>query len=63
MALQVPFAPLPFGLFFSVTVTIYLEKLRPTKLIKQNKTKQNKQNWYPIAKIRNPQYAIQNQRL
>ena len=58
MALQVPFAPLPFGLFFSVTVTIYLEKLRPTKLIKQNK-----QNWYPIAKIWNPQYAIQNQRL
>ena len=42
MALQVPFAPLPFGLFFSVTVTIYLEKLRPTKLIKQNKTKQTK---------------------
>ena len=34
------FWTLLFGLFFFVTVTIYLERLRPIKLIKQNKTKQ-----------------------
>ena len=34
-----PFCTLPFGLFFPVTVTIYLERLRPIKLIKQNKNK------------------------
>ena len=38
MGLQVPFAPYLLVLFF-VTVTIYLERLRPIKLIKQNKTK------------------------
>ena len=41
MGLQVPFAPhLPviFFFVFFVTVTIYLERLRPIKLIKQNKT-------------------------
>ena len=32
------FWTLLFGLFFFVTVTIYLERLRPIKLIKQNKT-------------------------
>ena len=37
MGLQVPFAPYLLVLFF-VTVTIYLERLRPIKLIKQNKT-------------------------
>ena len=37
MGLQVPFAP--HHLVFFVTVTIYLERLRPIKLIKQ---KQNK---------------------
>ena len=42
MGLQVPFAPYLLVFFFSVTVTIYFEKLRPTKLIKQNKTKQTK---------------------
>ena len=38
MGRQVPFAPY-LGLFFFVTVTIYLERLRPTEVIKQ---KQNK---------------------
>ena len=38
MGLQVPFAPYLLVLFF-VTVTIYLERLRPIKLIKQNKNK------------------------
>ena len=38
MGLQVPFAPYLLWFFFFVTVTIHLEKLRPTKLIKQNKT-------------------------
>ena len=41
MALQVPFAPLPFGLFFSVTVTIYLKETQTNKV---DKTKQNKTN-------------------
>ena len=37
MQLQVLFAPyLLISLFFSVTVTIYLERLSPIKLIKQN---------------------------
>ena len=37
MQLQVPFAPyLLISFFFSVTVTIYLERLSPIKLIKQN---------------------------
>ena len=36
MQLQVPFAPyLLISFFFSVTVTIYLERLSPIKLIKQ----------------------------
>ena len=35
-----PFCTFPFGLFFFfVTVTIYLERLRPIKLIKRNKNK------------------------
>ena len=39
MGLQVPFAPyLLVFFFFSVTVTIYLERLKLIKLIKQNKT-------------------------
>ena len=36
MGLQVPFAPYLLVFFFSVTVTIYLERLRPIKLIKKN---------------------------
>ena len=41
MGLQVPFAHhllVFFFFFFFVTVTIYLERLRPIKLIKQSKT-------------------------
>ena len=35
-----PFCTFPFGLFFFfATVTIYLERLRPIKLIKRNKNK------------------------
>ena len=36
--LQVPFAPYLLVFFFFVTVTIYLERLKLIKLIKQNKT-------------------------
>ena len=37
MQLQVPFAPyLLVSLFFFITVTIYLERLSPIKLITQN---------------------------
>ena len=37
MRLQFPFAPyLLVSFFFFVTVTIYLERLSPIKLIKQN---------------------------
>ena len=38
MGLQVPFAPYLLVFFFFVTVTIYLERLKLIKLIKQNKT-------------------------
>ena len=40
-----------FMIFFLVTVTIYLEKLRPIKLIKQNKT--NKLNQKLAAVMQN----------
>ena len=36
MGLQVPFAHYLLVTFFFVTATIYLQRLRPIKLIKQN---------------------------
>ena len=48
--LNAPFLLFDFT-FFLVTVTIYLEKLRPIKLIKQNKT--NKLNQKLAAVMQN----------